>query len=164
MIRLKKSVTFLAVLLVMGACSPKSENPQLVASPDKASILLADAADRASVALETLAAVEQSRTPQASVSPVADAPPELRRAVTVNWVGPAEPILRQMADRAGYAFQTLGVPPVTPLVVSVDVENTPVIDVMRSIGLQLGARSKVHVNGRTRTVELHYAPHTGVGR
>jgi len=165
-----KLVKFLCagVLMVgLAACSSgrviESDHPNLVAAPDKVSMMLADAADRASIALETLAAVEQSRSPEVSVAPIENAPAELRRAVTVNWVGPIEPITQKMANRAGYAFQTIGTPPPVPLVVSVDVENMPVIDVMRSLGLQLGVRGDVRVDGRRRMVEIHYSPNTGVG-
>jgi defect-in-organelle-trafficking protein DotD len=157
----------IAALMLTGlaACQTKltSEHPQLVAAPDKASMMLADAADRAAAALETLAAVEQARSPSVAVSPIVDAPVELRRAITINWVGPVEPIAKTLADRAGYAFQTVGSAPPVPLVVSIDVENMPVIDVLRSIGLQLGMRADVNVDGRRRMVELNYAPNTGAG-
>lgn len=151
--------------LFLSGCSgrPLRTDPQLVAAPDKVSALLAGAADRASVALETLAAVEQARSPGVAVSPIADAPPELMRAITVNWVGPVEPIAHKMADRAGYVFQTIGTAPVAPLVVSIDVENKPVIDVLRSIGLQMGMRADVRVNAGRKIVEIHYAPNTGAG-
>lgn len=156
---------FLALSLM--ACSSsqpiRSDHPNLVASPDKVSMMLADAADRASVALETLAAVEQARSPEVSVSPIEHAPTELRRAITVNWVGPVEPIAQKLANRAGYAFQTIGTQPPVPLVVSVNVENMPVIDVLRSVGLQLGVRGDIRVDGRRRMVEVHYSPNTGVG-
>lgn len=141
----------------------REDHPNLVASPDKVSMMLADAADRASVALETLAAVEQARSPEVSVAPIENAPSELRRAMTVNWVGPVEQIAEKVANRAGYGFQSIGTPPPVPLVVSVDVENMPVIDILRSLGLQLGVRADVRVDGNRRMVELHYSPNTGVG-
>ena len=161
-----KFCSAVAAAMLLAACSSdpvQSDHPQLVASPDKVSMLLADAAGRASVALETLAAVEQARSPEVAVSPVENAPIELRRAITVNWVGPVEPIAEKLAARAGYAFQAIGTPPPVPLVVSVDVENMPVIDVLRSLGLQLGVRGDIRVDGRRQMVEVHYAPNTGMG-
>ncbi|MCB9990150.1 MAG: DotD/TraH family lipoprotein [Rhodospirillales bacterium] len=161
--------TAVAMMAALTACSSsysepvEGDHPQLVASPDKVSMMLADAADRASVALETLAAVEQARSPEVSVSPIENAPVELRRAITVNWVGPVEPIAQKLASRSGYAFQVIGTPPPVPVVVSVNVENMPVIDVLRSLGLQLGVRGDVRVDGRRKIVEINYAPNTGVG-
>lgn len=171
MMRFRKqvvSLTLCVAALALSACAPgqavqKNNNPQLVASPEKVNLMLAEAADRASGALETLAAVEQARSPGVAVEPIADAPVELKRAITVNWVGPVEPIAKTLADRAGYAFMSVGEQPPVPVVVSINVENRPVIDVLRSLGLQLGQRADVRVDGVRRMVEIHYAPVTGVG-
>lgn len=138
-------------------------SPQIVASPDTVSSMLAQSAERASLALETLASVERARTPAASVSPLSDVPQELRRTISVNWVGPIEPIAKTLADRAGYGFLVLGSEPSIPVVVSVDAENTRVVDVLRDVGLQLGMRGDVKVDARARMVEIFYAPNAGIG-
>lgn len=168
MIRIKPLFPVLAGVLVLSACGSVSDDfsdshPQLVAAPDSVSAMLADAADRASLSLEKLAAVEFSRAPEAMIAPAGNAPPELQRAVTVSWVGPVEQLTKSMAERAGYNFLPLGAPPPTPLVVSVDVENRPVIDVLRDVGLQLGMRGDIKVDSAAKIVELHYPPNTGVG-
>jgi defect-in-organelle-trafficking protein DotD len=69
-----------------------------------------------------------------------------------------------MAERVGYNFLPVGNPPPNPIVVSIDVENRPVIDVLRDIGLQLGLRGDIKVDGQRRLVELHYPANTGVGQ
>lgn len=138
-------------------------SPQIVASPDKVSTMLAESADRASNALATLAAVEKARTPSTTMSPVDNVPPELARAISVNWVGPIEPIAKTLADRAGYGFLVLGSQPTVDVVVSVDAENTRVVDVLRDIGLQLGKRGDVKVDAQARMVEIYYTPNEGVG-
>lgn len=148
-------------MVALTACTTgKSVEPQLVASPDSVSLMLAEAAGKASTALETLAAVEQVRTPGAEVGSIPNVPPELRRAVTISWTGPAEPLVKKMADRAGYAFMTIGNPSPVPLVVSVDVENRPVMDIMRDVGLQMGSRADLKVDASRRLVEIRYAPLT----
>lgn len=169
MARISALLTVLASVLILSACDTpardfSNSHPQLVAQPDTVSAMLADAADRAASSLQTLAAVEYSRSPGVAVGPVGDAPIELRRAITVNWVGPVEPITKTLADRAGYNFLVVGGQPVVPVVVSLDVQNTPVIEVLRNIGLQLGMRGDIKVDGPGRVVELHYAPNTGVGQ
>lgn len=126
-------------------------------------MMLAQAADKASNALETLAAVEQKRTPAAQVPAITNAPPELSRAMTVNWIGPVDQITKAVANKAGYNFVPLGAAPATPIVVSIDVTNKPIIEILRSIGLQLGARADVHVDSAARVVELNYTPATGAG-
>ena len=152
----------------LGACTPvkkyEERDPQIVTSPDKVSLMLAEAADKASDALETLAAVEQSRSPAVSVQLIHNASPELVRAMTITWIGPPEQLLKKLADRASYTFITVGDKPPSPLIVNVDVENQPVIDILRDVGLQLGVRGDVKVDSIRRMVELHYAPVTGIGR
>ena len=164
-----RSVLVLSLLCAATLCACNNiekfsnDHPQMVAAPDSVSAMLANAADKASNALQTLAAVEASRTPAPEVGPVGDAPAELRRAITVNWVGPVEPITKTLSDRAGYKFQTIGTAPPTPLVVSLDIENRPVIDVLRDIGLQMGVRGDIRVDGSRKLIEIHYPPNTGVG-
>lgn len=166
-----KSFLFLTVFALvgasLGACTPGKRvhrDPQVVTSPDKVSLMLAAAADKASNALETLAAIEQSRSPAVSVQPIHNAPPELTRAMTITWVGPAEQLVKKLADRASYTFLTIGDKPPVPLVVSIDAENEPLIDILRDVGLQLGVRADVAVDSTRRMIEVHYAPVTGLGR
>ena len=125
--------------------------------------MLAEAADKASNSLETLAAIEQERSPGVAVQPIHNAPEELSRAITITWVGPPEQILRKLADRASYNFVALGNRPPVPLVVNIDVQNEPVIEILRNVGLQLGVRADVKVDSERKIIELHYAPVTGVG-
>lgn len=138
-------------------------SPQVVAAPDTVSARLASAADRAATALENLSAIEHSRSPGVAVAPIAGAPIELRRAITINWVGPVEPIAKTLADRAGYSFVPVGTPPPVPIVVSLDIENKPVIEALRNLGLQLGMRGDVRVDSARELVEIHYPPTTGLG-
>ncbi|MGB4107552.1 MAG: DotD/TraH family lipoprotein [Alphaproteobacteria bacterium] len=169
MARISAFITVFASLALLTACdTPAREfsnaHPQLVAEPDSVTAMLADAADRAANSLQTLAAVETARSPGIAVGPVGNAPTELRRGVTVNWVGPVEPIAKSLAERAGYNFLTVGGPPVVPVVVSLNADNMPVIDVLRNIGLQLGMRGDIKVDGPARVVELHYPPNSGIGQ
>lgn len=163
MIQRNFMIAGLGALILLGGCTQRVENPQVVASPDKVSLMLAEAADRAAKSLETLAAVEQAQSPGVAVQPIHNAPEELERAITVEWIGPAEQLAQKLADRASYQFLTYGSPPPIPLVVNVDVENRPVIEVLRDIGLQLGARADVKVDAQRKMVELHYSPVTGIG-
>ena len=170
---LKKTnlLLLLAVMFFGNACSshglmgkPPQRDPQVVASPDRVSLMLAEAADKASEALQTLAAVEQSQAPAVAVQPIHNAPPELRRTMTVTWMGPAEALVKKLANRASYSFITLGDRPPVPLTVNIDAENKPVIDILRDVGLQFGSRADVKVDSVKQMVEIHYAPVTGLGR
>lgn len=77
--------------------------------------------------------------------------------VSVLWKGPAEPILTKLAEESGYEFKTIGKKSAMPLMVSVDVKDQPVLDVLRSIGLQLGDQATVRVSQRDKMIEVAYA-------
>lgn len=161
------TLSLVVISLGLTACETgypiRVKDPQLVSQPDKVSMMLAQAADKASNALEALASVEQKRTPTGQVPAIVGAPPELMRAITMNWVGPVDQIVKTLADKSSYRFVALGAAPAAPVTVSVDVTNKPIIEVLRSIGLQLGARADVYVDSAERIVALTYAPVTGRG-
>lgn len=156
-----------ATLLLAGCGTARTPDlfsggaPQVAAPPDKVSAMLADAADRAANALEELAAVEAARGPSdpLATAPIAGAPEGLQRAVTVQWVGPVEPIAQALAARAGYTFKATGAAPPEGVIVRVDAENQPVIEVLRSIGLQMGERADLRLDGVAEVVEISYVPH-----
>ena len=152
-----KFLLCVSVLLALSACAKNPPQPQLVAEPDSITLRLAQAADRAANALDTLAAVEQVRTPSDLPPLAAGAPAELRRSVTVNWIGPVEPLAKQLADRASYKFVISGNAPETSIIVSMNARNQPVIEALRDVGLQLGGRAELKVDANLKTVELSYA-------
>ena len=147
----------LCLPLIMGCSSNYMRgNPQIVAEPDKVSALLADAADRASASLEKLAAIESQKRSIPATANLDDAPVELKRGITINWIGPVEQLAEKLAQRASYSFQVYGSGPATPLIVSIDAENEPIIEVLRDIGLQMGSEAAVHVNAQDREIEIRY--------
>lgn len=166
----KTILTFgsLIALAALSGCSGFAANnnklgnakPQLVAEPDPTSLMIADAADRATRALESLAAVEQVRTPSAAAAAavVPNAPPELQKAVTFTWAGPVEDVVRDMAARAGYSFRTVGDQPPTPVLVNLNIYNEPMIQVLRDVGLQMGTRADLRLDANRRSIEIIYAP------
>ncbi len=161
---LKNFAVIAVTVLAISACQPhlKREDPQVVVSPDRTDLMLADAATRATKALESLASLEQAKNPNAGDIALPNAPVELRRSITLNWNGPVEPVARLLADRAGYKFQAIGSPPPVGLLVQVDARAEQVVSVLRSIGLQMGNRAILKVNPNTRVIEIQYAPASAV--
>lgn len=155
-------VCALSLSVIATSCTdiPKIDQ-QLVAEPDPISLRLASAVDKASAALQTLASVEQARNPGVQVQAAPYAPQELRRTVSLDWTGPIAPLIRRLADRAGYQVQINGDEPPTPVVVSIHAQEKSVVEILRDIGLQAGQRADVSVDPEHRLVELNYAPLSG---
>lgn len=157
-----KTAPLVTAILWLTACSELQQSfttvEPAVAGPDPLTRRLANAADRAVVALETLAEVERTRTQLPPTPDFANAPPHLRQQVTVSWNGPIEPIAQRLAERAGYGFQAIGAPPVVPIVVTLDAVSQPIIEVFRNLGLQAALRAEIVVDSSRQLVELRYAP------
>ncbi len=145
-----------ASALLLVACAQGQPQPQLVAEPDQVTLRLAQAADRAANALDSLASVEQTRTPSELPPLTQDAPPELRRSMTFDWYGPVEPLVKTLADRASYRLLITGNPPESGIIVTLKARNQPVIEALRDVGLQMGTRAQLNVDATQKTVELSY--------
>lgn len=129
----------------------------MVAEPDAVDLMLADAADRATRALETLSAMEQTKMPIKAIATVPNAPQELQRAVTFDWTGPVEPLVEELARKTGYQYGVIGSQPPLPITVSMRAMNKPLINVFRDIGMQIGARADIKVDAQSRVIELQYS-------
>ncbi len=154
------SIVPLAALFLSGCELP----PPVVIPQNPVESRLADAAGKASDALQKLAAIEQARSGMAAEAPVMDAPPELMQQVSLAWVGPVEPVVRRLAERIGYGFNVLGAVPPVPVVVDINANRRPVIHVFRDIGLQAGVRADLTIDAQNHVVELQYAPVAGSDR
>ena len=149
--------SFCTFLLSACAYTPRKQQVQLVAEPNSVDLMLADAADRATLALETLAAMEQTQMPIKPIASVPQAPQELQRAVTFDWTGPVEPLVQELARKAGYNYGVIGAKPPLPITINLRATNKPLINVLRDIGMQMGARGDLNINAQSRMFEIQYA-------
>ncbi|MGE4350871.1 MAG: DotD/TraH family lipoprotein [Bdellovibrionales bacterium] len=127
--------------------------------PDLVSLRLAEAAEKAASALDTLSGIEQQREPQLpQPDDYSTAPPALTQLITVRWAGPVEQMLESLADRSGMQFKTVGARASVPVLVTLDVYQKPLIEVLHDLGLQAGRRADITVNSSNNTIEIRYAP------
>ena len=138
--------------------APKREERR----PDPAEVRLAEAALRAEAALSALARIRAAEAPPPAGIPTevpgsSPVPPELRRPVTLDWIGPVETLAETLARHAGYRFAMTGSPPVRPAMVAITAEDTPLIEVLRDAGLQAGAAATLVVDAGSRTVRLDWS-------
>lgn len=144
--------------VLASGCASVQTTP-IAAEPDLVSTRLAQAAEKASLALDTIAGIEQERAPQMP-APVdySSAPPALTQPITVRWSGPIEQMVEALASRAGMKYQKVGSRGGAPLIVNVDVYQRPLIEVLHDLGLQSGRRADISVNSSNNTIEIRYAP------
>lgn len=149
----------LAILgLLLGGCGTSGRaSPASAPGRDAAlTAALIASAERATAALEQLAAAEAARasaTPDRTSEVV---PAELLRPVTLHWLGPLEAAAALLAQEAGYKFATLGRAD-QPVLVELQADAVPLIDVLRAAGLQAGDKATLRVTPSARRIEVIHA-------
>ncbi|HSW70839.1 MAG TPA: type IVB secretion system lipoprotein DotD [Gammaproteobacteria bacterium] len=149
-------LTLSILILALCACSPTAPPKTYDLSETETS--LAEASYSVSRSIVDLAETAQAAHPLPKLAP----PPSpatygMSMPTSVDWSGPAEPILRQVAKTANYRLRTLGTAPAIPVIVTIYAKNKMLGDVLRDIGYQCGRRASVVVFPESRVIELRYA-------
>lgn len=166
----KQALVISGIALVLSGCSEFTDDwnsafssipsgKPIATEPDIVSVKLAQAADRASKALDDLSNIEQKKNPAVPPLPsdYANAAPSMMQPVSLRWSGPVEPAARVLAERAGLRFRVKGRTPAVPLVVNIDAYQQPILHILRDIGLQAGSRADVAIDQNEGVVEVRYA-------
>ena len=124
----------------------------------KSEASLAEASYSVSRSVVDLAETAQAAHPLPSLAP----PPSpatygMAGLTTVDWSGPVEPLVKQIAYAANYRVRVLGTQPAIPLLVTVYAKNTMLGDILRDVGYQCGRRGTVTIFPESRVIELRYA-------
>lgn len=132
---------------------PKEGNGSVM---DPAEARLAEAALRAERSLALLAETRSAGADLRVPDMPSNAPPELLLRVSMEYIGPLEELARQLAAGAGYALVTAGRPPRAPVLVEIDVKDTPLIHIFRDAGMQAADRALLTVDAGRMTVRLDW--------
>lgn len=124
---------------------------------DDAEIKLAEAAVSVSESLTNLAEIEKAAHPCLRLPPPIDGSRfGLGCPASVDWVGPAEPLIRRIAEVTHYCVRVLGREPAIPAIVSINAKNIPFSDILRNISLQIHKKACIVVYPNSRVIELRY--------
>jgi len=145
--------TFLTFTLI--ACTPR---PPETSPIDNATASLAEASYSVSRSISSLSETAQAAHPIAKLDP----PPNpasygMAGLTSIDWSGPVQPLLKQMAIAAGYRLTVLGTEPAIPVMVTVYDKNMMLADILRDVGFQCGRRATVVIYPDSRVIELRYA-------
>lgn len=146
------------ILLSLILCACAAPRPPRGYDVNKTESSLAEASYSVSRSMVDLAETAQAAHPLPDLAP----PPSpatygMAGLTTVDWSGPIEPLVRQLAFAANYRVRVLGTNPAIPVMVSVYTKNTMLGDILRDVAYQGGRRAQVVVYPESRVVELRYA-------
>lgn len=152
---LKTSCIAVLCLLLTACAAPKVAPGYDIDKPESS---LAEASYAVSRSVSDLAETAQAAHPLPNIAP----PPNpasygMGGITTLDWSGPVEPLLKQIAIAANYRLRILGTPPAIPVLVTVYQRNMMLGDILRDVGYQCGRRAAVVVYPESNVIELRYA-------
>jgi defect-in-organelle-trafficking protein DotD len=143
------------ITLTLSACVTRAPmRPKL----DRTDNSLAEASYSVSRSIVSLSETAQAAHPLPDLGP----PPSpdsygMGGLTSVDWSGPVEPLVKQLAGAADYRVRVLGTSPGIPVLVTVYDKNMMLADILRDVGYQCGRRASVVVYPESRVIELRYA-------
>ncbi len=146
----------LAVIpFLINGCAP---TPPPIYSMSGTDASLAEASYSVSRSISSLSETAQAAHPLPKLAP----PPNpasygMGGLTSIDWSGPVEPLIRQIAKVANYRVRVLGTPPAIPILVTVYDKNMMLADILRDVGFQCGRRAEVVIFPESRVIELRYA-------
>jgi defect-in-organelle-trafficking protein DotD len=149
-----KLSSIFTVALALCACTPPPPPP----TPLGTDVALSEASYSVSRSIVSLSEVAQASRPLPTLDPPPDPATYGMGALTsVDWSGPIEPLVKQLAAASNYRLRVLGSKPAIPVLVTVNDKNVMLADVIRDAGYQCGRRANVVVFPESRVIELRYA-------
>ncbi len=154
----KPILLILATALLAGCASTTYKKPPNNNPSDDASIKLAEAASSVSDSMQQMARVEKVITPpnKDNTLTIPNAY-NLQARASVDWSGPIAELTERVANAAHYRIRVLGKPPAVPVLISLNVQDESLAEILRDIDYQAGKRAYLHVYPNSQVIELRYA-------
>jgi defect-in-organelle-trafficking protein DotD len=150
-----KLASIIASISVLSACNT---TPTITTSTNATDVSLSEASYSVSKSIVNLAEVAQASHPLPAVDPQPNpASFGMAQVISIDWSGPVEPLVKQLAIASNYRLRVLGAHPGIPVLVTVYAKNALLADVVRDVGFQCGRRATVVVYPDSRVIELRYA-------
>lgn len=155
-----KNYLILISALFLAACQslvPQPHQAKVMTQSDQAMIDTAQAAVSVSHSLSELGLAQRNEQGMLKrESEVNDLPQVLSRLVSINWAGPVEPLVKQLAEGTQLRVKVIGVEPAIPVTVSLHTRDTSVYQILQNVRGQIGSRAEIMVYPSSGVIELHY--------
>lgn len=142
----------------MGCVTATYKKPPQNAPSDDASIKLAEAASAVSDSMLEMARVEKVITPPSKDNTLTIPNSyDLQTRASVDWSGPISELTERIATAANFHLRVLGRVPAVPVLISLNLKDQSLAEILRDIDYQAGNKASIHVYPNSQIVELRYA-------
>lgn len=153
-----KWIAALVLLTLLAGCRMTYMKPPINRPVDDASIKLAEAATALSDSMLEIAKIEKVILPpnKDNTLTIPNAY-ELQTRASVDWSGPIREVTAQIAKSAHFRLRVLGKEPSLPILISLNLKDESLAEILRDIDYQAGKKASIYVYPNSRVVELRYA-------
>lgn len=124
---------------------------------EQAQAQIAEAATAVGRSLQELSAVQMTvHPPKKLQKPYNPNAIGMGKLASVSWTGPVEPLLKKIAQATQYHLRIIGRRPNIPVLVSLNVHNKPIADILRNVTYQVVMKANIAVYPKSHTIELRY--------
>ena len=157
----KRLLLLMVSAVLLTACASGSVNykkPPYNEPSDDATIKLAEAANSVSDSMYKMARIEKVVTPDKAnnMQRIPNAF-NLQTRASVDWSGPIGELTARIAKAAHYRLHVLGQAPAVPVLISLDVNDHSLAEILRDIDYQAGKKAEIYVYPNHHVIELRYA-------
>ncbi len=118
---------------------------------------VAEAATAIGQSLQELSAVQMTvHPPQQLRKPYDPHAIGMDKMASIDWTGPVQPVLKKIAQATNYHLRVIGRKPALPVLISLNVKNKPIADILRNITYQVVMKANIAIYPKSRTIELRY--------
>lgn len=120
-------------------------------------ITLAEAALSVSQSLRELAEIQRSVNRETLTQTQEDptlVSLDIQGRASIDWTGPVESLLHEVADRGDVKFTVLGQKPALPIIVSIQKDNTSLNDLIRDLSYMV--QNQAQISFENNTIMLRY--------
>lgn len=148
----------LIIALLAGCATPTFRKPPVNAPSDDATIKLAEAANSVSDSMLEMTRIEKVITPPSADNTLTIPNAyNLQARASVDWSGPIAEITEQIAHAAHFRVRILGQAPAVPILISLNLKDQSLAEILRDIDYQAGNKAYIHVYPNSQVIELRYA-------
>lgn len=117
---------------------------------------ISEAARAATASLQKLAQLQYASQPKIDDTFRQEFSVELSGLASIEYTGPCEPLLEQIARTADVKVIKIGNPTATPIIVSVSAKSSPLSEIVQNIAYQIQSHARISFNSERKVIEIIY--------
>ena len=167
---MKKQIVYLLgiIALLSGCAEPADEydpsasdrkiyiTPQTPETNMETEGAIAEAARAATASLQKLARLQYASQPKIDETFRQEFSVELSGLASIEYTGPCEPLIEQIARTADVRVNKIGNPTATPIIVSVSAKSAPLSEIVQNIAYQIQSHARISFNSDNKVIEIIY--------